>query len=165
MRFYSFVNYYLSQIQHGIQTAHCAVDMRTKYPAHPYDISKDVMRSACDMYTDWATNHKTVVLLNGGNQQSLYDLWAMFDHPANPYPISYFQEDEQSLNNALTCVGIILPEKIYEGANLLRDRRSNVRRVSDGVNIIVSGNGEIYEHEYTTWEIEMMQRLIQYRLA
>lgn len=157
MRFYSFTNYYLSPLQQGIQTQHCATDMHYKYR-----FTSSMEPKYMD---DWALNHKTTIVLNGGNCAALSGLYSFLTANDNPYPFCFFMEDEQSLNNALTCVGVILPEKIYEGANILRDRRSNIRTVSDGENIIVSGNGEIYEHEYTTWEVEMMTRLNQYRLA
>ena len=118
------------------------------------------------MIDDWATQHKTVVLLNGGNQQSLQDLHAFLDDKANPYPYGQFKEDNQSLNECLTCVGIILPEKIYEGAIHLRDRRTKVQSVGLGINIIISFNGkQANDHDYTDWEIELMTRMNEYRLA
>jgi len=36
-------------------------------------------------------------------------------------PVVKFHEDEQSLNGALTAVGIILPETAYENAKSLRE--------------------------------------------
>lgn len=161
MRGYFFGNYYLSQIQQGIQALHCAVDMRNKYL---FSSSMQIK-----MYDNWAISHKTVVLLNGGNQAALSDLHAFLDHPANPYPFGYFEEDEQSLNSCLTCIGIILPEKIYEGAALLRDRRTMVRVLDfadDGKRyVIVPVDDKSCEHEYTAWEVDLMKRLNEYRLA
>jgi hypothetical protein len=66
------------------------------------------------LFSTWCENHKTMIVCNGGNAQSLFDLRDFFNDPRNPFPWAYFNEDEQSLNGALTCVGIVLPEEIYE---------------------------------------------------
>jgi hypothetical protein len=163
MRYYGFSNYYLSQMAIGIQNAHCVVDIINEYYIQSNSQSKIV--------SEWSRNHKTMILLNGGNQQALFDLYAMFDHPLNPYPFGYFKEDEQSLNNALTCVGIILPEKIYEGAALLRDRRTIVGSIPGSIEnpnntkVLVPCGDSSCEYEYSEWEIVLMKKLNEYRLA
>jgi hypothetical protein len=106
MRAYFFTNYYMSPIQKGIQALHCVADMFVYQP--------------CQMLEDWAGQHKTVVLLNGGNSADLIEINQQLKDAEVTYPFSMFSEDEQSLNGAVTCVGIILPEKVYTIAGLMR---------------------------------------------
>ena len=106
MRFYSFTNYYLSSIQIGIQTAHALGEMVAKYQI--------LSNGASKVCYEWLHNHKTMVLLNGGNSQDLRDLWTLLSDERNTFfPVSKFSEDEQSLDGALTCIAIVLPEELY----------------------------------------------------
>ena len=115
MRFYGFGNYYLSSLQQGLQAAHVISDMAMKCA---YECPDEM--SGWNQFSDWAKNHKTIVLLNGGNSADLLELYEFLSNPANKYPTALFSEDEQSLNSALTSVGIILPAEIYESAALIR---------------------------------------------
>lgn len=112
-RFYSFTNMYLSSIQKGIQTAHAVSEMsKTVYPTN----------IANDAYSNWAKFDKTIIVLNGGNQamlQMVYDFAVPFGKRFD-LPVVKFHEDEQSLNGALTAVGIVLPSSWYELASNLR---------------------------------------------
>ena len=95
---------YLSSIQQGIQAFHCLGEMIR-------DRGAEVA-----MVDEWLHNHKTLICLNGGNNKSLTEFYDMIvDNPL--YPVAKFHEDEQSMGGMLTCVGIIVPERIYE-ANL-----------------------------------------------
>ena len=100
MRFYSAGNMYLSSIQQGIQAAHCVGEM-----------SKLILGNV--MVSKWLHEHKTLICVNGGNNESLtqfYDL--VKDNPW--YPVAKFHEDEASMAGMLTSVGIIIPEKMYD---------------------------------------------------
>lgn len=105
MRAYFWCNYYLSSIQQGIQSAHCLAEMMiTTEPGHKQT-----------QLHDWATNYKTLIVLNGGNSAQLAELFndiQNFGVLLN-LPVAKFSEDEQSLNSALTCVGMIVPESVY----------------------------------------------------
>lgn len=155
-RAYFFGNMYLSQIQQGIQAGHVISELFTKYYSE-YSCDEEVL-----LY-EWANDHKTMILLNGGHGSNLHDLIDFFEQDDNPYPFSFFKESEGALDNALTCVGIILPEKIYEGAAVLRKRFS----VEESATFIRDKglyiNGEYIK--YTEWEIELMNRLTKFRLA
>jgi hypothetical protein len=103
MRLYSFVNRYLSDIQKGIQTAHLVGELAAKY---------------CNdaMFEEWRDEHKTIIVLDGGDCIKLYDIFK-FLSASNPdemyrYLVGCFYEDE-SLEGALTCVGIIAPIYFY----------------------------------------------------
>jgi len=113
MRLYSFVNMYLSGKQQGIQTAHVVSEMAMA----------EQTTKVSTIFNEWAKNHKTIIMLNGGNCASLegiYDhIWEFVNsdvferHDCN-IPMSVFYEDEQSLNGAPTAVGVVLPEWLYD---------------------------------------------------
>lgn len=96
---------YLSSIQQGIQAFHCLGEMLIKH--HPTNV--DVRTN---LVYNWLQHEKTLVCLNGGNNKSLTEFYDMIvDNPL--YPVAKFHEDEQSMDGMLTCVGIIVPERIY----------------------------------------------------
>ena len=166
MRFYGFGNYYLSSLQQGLQAGHAAVDLYVKYHLLQQQDSRQVM------YADWAANHKTMVLLNGGNSADLQDLFDFLNTDDNPYPFVKFHEDEVSLNGALTYVGMILPPKIYDTAARIRACRDHshvadkceihIRDVKSGVD---GWSVTDIIKDITPWEFALMQRLNQYGLA
>jgi hypothetical protein len=108
MRLYTFTNFYLSSIQQGIQSAHCLHDLFLNY--------NNPNQEADHILLTWAEYHKTMIVLNGGDSLSLAELYAELLPLATDreYPIGTFSEDARSLNNALTCVGIVLPASVYE---------------------------------------------------
>jgi len=100
MRFYSAGNMYLSSIQQGIQAAHCVGEMALRIVGNKY-------------VSEWLTEHKTLICVNGGNNAALFELHTLFTDARNPgYPVAHFREDEASLGGMLTSVGIIVTEKI-----------------------------------------------------
>lgn len=98
MRFYAAGNMYLSSIQQGIQAFHCLGEMVKGNSNNP-------------LFQDWLHNHKTLICLNGGNNDSLNALYVLLRE--SEYPVAKFHEDESSMAGMLTSVGIIVPEKIY----------------------------------------------------
>jgi hypothetical protein len=139
MRGYFFTNMYLSAIQKGIQTAHCA----TALFGNAFKHTADERTGSQEILVEYANEHMTKIVLDGGNSkmlqevhdrlvaiaqstyyheiksavknEKLFDLW-LHDW----YPFAKFHEDEQSLNGALTCVGLVLPESIYKFADDVR---------------------------------------------
>lgn len=109
MRAYFFGNMYLSQIQQGIQAAHAVTRMFTKYAKHPTSMQHAVLM-------DWASYHETMILLNGGNHESLNHIYNELVPISDMLglPISIFNEDDQSLRGACTSVGIVVPASIYD---------------------------------------------------
>lgn len=105
MRLYSFVNgLYLSPIQHGIQTGHCAVDLVRKYTR--------LQRSKhTNMVNEWADIHKTFIILNAVNLAGLKNVERIVSE--TPLPFQTFHEDVDSLGGLLTCVSVVVPENIY----------------------------------------------------
>jgi hypothetical protein len=99
----------LSQIQHGIQAGHAAVELMLKYNA-PY-IDATIPAEHGEMVEDWATNHKTFIVLNGGVSDSLYALRRLLAQPENPYPWVFFKEP--NIANAVTSIAVLLPKEAY----------------------------------------------------
>jgi hypothetical protein len=108
LRLYSFVNFYLSDIQKGIQTGHMAVDIVREYvPDEPETVSQNHL----NMVADWADNHKTFIVLNGGNNLMLDNAAAVCANSGLPW--TTFYEDEESLGGLRTCVGVLVPETYF----------------------------------------------------
>lgn len=103
MRFYAVGNMYLSSIQQGVQAFHCLGEMALEHTGNR-------------MFEDWLSVHKTLICLNGGNNQSLNAFYDLVRYQKQ-FPVTKFHEDEQSMAGMLTCVGIIVPEAIY-GADI-----------------------------------------------
>lgn len=109
MRAYYFCNYYLSSIQQGIQSLHVTAEMFLKYSeASNYG----------RMLYDWATEHKTVVVKNGGDHTQISEIADLCASDDNPYPWAQFVEE--GIGDQLTCVGVILPSIVYDAADELR---------------------------------------------
>lgn len=118
MRAYFWGNMYLSSIQQGIQSLHCVSEMFIKYP----DLLTNINPSAtqADDLNEWAKNHKTVVLLNAGESVSLRKIESLMQDESNEYAWASWCESDEALHGALTNVGIILPERIYKGAQNIK---------------------------------------------
>lgn len=141
MRLYTFVNYYLSGIQQGIQSLHVLGDLTVKTNKTYHENSYQKM-----MFNSWLENHKTVIVCNGGNSKSLQDLCFLFDHPENRYPWAYFCEDEDSLCGAITAVGIVLPQEIYDVKTEIIEGLT-VYSYSTETNSILYNNPESYLYQ------------------
>lgn len=141
MRFYGFGNYYLSSLQQGLQAGHCVSELFVKYqPSNNLEYNTLI---------DWAKNHKTMVLLNGGNSQNLefiYDQFTAFSTFGMKLPFVNFYEDDKALNGALTYTAIIVPEYIYNKAQEVKHEI-----------------GTLDEMSY--WESELIKLMNSYVLA
>lgn len=106
MRLYAFVNYYLSPLQHGLQTAHLVSEL----------FAQHLIGSELNCQVGkWALYHKTIIILKGGNSKEIADFYAGRLFPLrDKFPTAIFYEDHQSLNGAATAAGIILPEELYD---------------------------------------------------
>lgn len=139
MRAYFFSNMYLNGIQHGIQAGHALGRIWLEYTT-----KKD--RKRLKMLQTFTSSHETWVILNGGDSDALHELRELFRQDDNPYPWHYFTEP--GLGNALTSVGIIVPEKLYS-------------KESDQINF---GDQEI-TNQFTFWEINFIQKRLACPLA
>lgn len=167
MRAYFFGNMYLSSIQQGIQAAHVVTEMFMKYEPDEDD---------GQYLYNWADHHKTMVLLNGGYSESIADLALSFNDTRNPYPWTIFHEEQASLAGALTCAGIILPQKIYDMARVLRQVGQNdpiyeefaegtVTQYADNDYGIDTDGAEEIVWTFNRWEFSTVQQLNTFSLA
>lgn len=159
MRAYFFGNMYLSSIQQGIQAAHAVAEMFIKYHNHTtYHF---------DMIHEWADKHKTMVLLNAGYSEEIRNLITFFSEKSNPFPWAPFREGADALDNALTTVGIILPEEIYNASKTLREglKGDPLQLLTQAVNGDMSGIDPWNGYKPTMWEQEVAGRLNNYGLA
>ena len=151
MRAYFLTNMYLSSIQNGIQPAHCLGNMFVKY--RNTAINEMNPQDKRDSLYDWAENHKTMIVLNGGYSSVIRDLCLFLSDDQNPYPWDYFCESEEALDKALTCAGIVLPERIYE----------KIKDVSNYNELVF--NEILFDEGFTPWESELIFRLSAFGLA
>ncbi len=171
MRAYFFGNMYLSPIQQGIQAAHTTHELFLRYPT--YNPNYEDLDSRSDVLHEWAKNHKTMILLNGGYGENLHNLVRFFATPANPFPWAKFHEGEDALDGALTCVGIVLPPKIYELSSVLRS--SDGRDVLEDITLTGKRYPTLEEDEdgvahmdpvdISKFELQLAQELTKYSLA
>lgn len=174
MRAYFFGNMYLSSIQQGIQAAHAVSEMFIRNPLGPDD---SLIPVPGDLLWDWAKNHKTMILLNGGYAATIQELTDFFNSANNLYPYAPFYEEEASLNGALTTVGIILPEKIYSIAAAIRadsipataERYSLRNQIWENGEIVIGPENTLgFDIDkdlilsYTKWEAQLIDRLNQF---
>ena len=160
MHAYFFTNGYLSSLQNGLQSAHVVSEMFIRYvgpdPGNEYFILEK-----------WAREHKTIIILNAGYSSEIQELCTFFKNKANPFPWAYFREEEASLNQALTCVGIILPEEIYNASKSLREgpKGNPSELLSKAIAGDMSGLDPWNGYKPTMWEQELAARLNNYGLA
>ncbi len=160
MRAYFFGNMYLSSIQQGIQAAHTLAEIYNKY----------VFPDGCREYfvlEHWAKEHKTMILLNAGYSDEIRSLVTFFNTNDNPLPWAYFNEGKDSLDGALTCVGIIVPEEFYLAAEELRvlNNLAAAGSASAGSVAPEALGAENFAKLQTNWEREFAARLNNYGLA
>jgi hypothetical protein len=160
---------YLSSIQQGIQAQHATTELFLKYEQDVvgyHDARREVLY-------DWAENHKTSILLNGGYSSALRELITFLDSRQNPYPWASFNEGEDALDGALTCVAIVLPEKVYalaselrgpEGEKLLADIRDRGYWFPP-VELNPDPNDSSVPYEISRFELELALELNKYGLA
>ena len=160
MRLYTFNNFYLSSLQQGLQSAHVTHELFIKYNHRTGD--------GIDLW-EWAENHKTMILLNGGMASDLIVIEKVLALPANPYPWAAFREEEAALNNSITSVGVVLPSKIYDGAAYLRTNNITDEQFSKDLWLpmpVDNGPDGIIEGvEYTPIEARLMSTINRCGLA
>jgi hypothetical protein len=97
---YFFVMGNLSGRQQGIQAGHAAVE----YSRHAADRVEGY-----EQYAEFADDHKTFILLDGGGSQDM-PMRARELRSLNIKTASFYEPD---LNNSLSAIAFILPEEIY----------------------------------------------------
>lgn len=161
LRAYFFGNMYLSSIQQGIQAAHVVADMFVKY--------NDPEQPGYHPLHEWASDHKTMILLNAGYSEQIRYLIEQFDTPDNPYPWAAFHEGADALDGALTSVGIILPEYIWIGAKQIKESWVDMGDIMSSGQVTYSdwnNNMKTVTYDITKWEFDaLICQLNNYGLA
>ncbi len=152
MKAYFLGNSILSDKQHGIQATHAMAGMFMKYP---WEVD------GSDELFEWAADHKTIIMLNGGTSERLHNLRDFLNEENNPYPHSEFYESDGFADGLITSVCIILPEKIYEGARKMRETSSSYLAQN---RLVLTLDGKKQEVLYTSWEVKLMERFNSFRL-
>jgi len=139
LRFYCFVNFYLSSIQQGIQTGHCAVDLVRKYAFDQADeVSEDDEKRAY-VVNEWADKHKTFIILNGGDADGVANAMGVISRTDLPWA-SFFESDG-ALRGIQTCVGAVIPDFIF-GAQFDAELTKELSEKFEG--------RKIYTYQYDT---------------
>ncbi len=155
-RCYHLNNTYLAGIHSGIQSAHAQHELAMKYlggamAKSPY------FAPAKEGYVEWATNHKTIIVLNGGMQSNLQEWEAMLASVSHPYAWASFREEEAALNGTLTNIALVLPETIYKHARQISSIVANWNGSQELETILKNADTHIYlRHADTTrdvWEL------------
>lgn len=109
LRLYTFVNFYLSSIQQGIQSAHIVSDLFHEYRSHRGKSRK--------MLDDWAAYGKTIIVLNGGMAKDVVEGVDAIDAATQKaYPYTAFYEEPGAIDHergSVTAWGIVLPQEVY----------------------------------------------------
>lgn len=190
MRCYHLNNFYLSGIHAGIQSSHAQTELAVKYLATSlyiggdenvvdYMAREELHSSARKSYVDWATQHKTMVVLNGGMMAQLLEWEELLNRSENRFAWASFREEEAALNNALTNVCIVLPERMYANNQIICRLLEVLRREGRNGKIDgycfetnLAGNRVLTKYdadgdikvEYTHFELELIQKLNNCRL-
>jgi hypothetical protein len=105
LRMYGLINYQLSGTIHaGIQYGHAVVEYGLKF----FDTPE---------YQDWANNHKTFIILNGGttnNNQLCYGTLNQYKETLINNGITIADFHEPDLGDQLTAVVFIVDEKVFD---------------------------------------------------
>lgn len=118
LRLYTFVNFYLSSIQQGIQSGHIVHSMFVKYP------SEEINNHSGALLWDWARNHRTMIVLNGGAGPDIISGFEAIQtlrikaESGLTLPHECFYEDA-SLDGMMTGFGIVVPECYYDAKKVV----------------------------------------------
>lgn len=174
LRAYYFGNMYLSSIQQGIQAAHVTADMFVGYQPFNTDEECDAPSEQFQLLTSWAKYHKTMILLNAGYASELESLVDFFTYGGHKFPWAYFRESQDAMQQCITCVGVILPEYIWEGARQLREgpkvsalvsMRENGYVEWEDKSQLVNLKPQLVKTDLSKWEFDLIVRLNNYGLA
>jgi len=153
--------------------------MFTKYTPHKgnnYEVTvnDNEEQDAFSILYDWAHNHKTEIMLNPGVSGDLSDIEYLLSDNDNYYPWAVFKEDDYSLKGIVTSISIVLTEKIYNMASIVRNSRGNfAHNINTGRYICIDTEKTDYETlekvesygRYSEFEMELVHLISVSRLA
>jgi hypothetical protein len=107
LRMYSFVNFYLSSIQQGIQSGHCVDGMSVKY-------LMEYTGNSSVRFIQWIKDYKTIIVLNGGDHESVVTAHDDLINCFSSLDLPYGSFEEPGLGGITTCFNAVLPESLYD---------------------------------------------------
>lgn len=118
-RCYVFVSSLLSSGQKAVQAFHAGIELCAQY-LHEQNYESGHGQTL-NIIKQYANVDKTAIILDGGNNGTMKDLLYTLKELSETLdlPLSYFHEDEGTLNNMLTAIAIVVPDSIY--GNKLKD--------------------------------------------
>lgn len=155
LRMYFFVPYNISPIQQAIQAGHAALEYAVKF-------------GDTELFKEFAIQHKTWVILNGGttNDQRDFDgisqgtLNQIGDRlNENDIPFSFFHEPD--LNDALTALCFICDERVFNRKDYpdFVDWLTDVKMYSDAKDKDLKNNPMVLLMTLKTKSIEVLQEM------
>lgn len=138
MRFYAFNNMYWAGIHNGIQADHAKDEIWAS-------VTKNTASAQFATMVDFVRNHKTTIILHAGDHKALSDAFAtLFLDENNPYPCALFREP--GMNYAVSSIGIVIPERLYD------DIANTAGRVLQTPEVLWSTTDRTLVSLYTPWE-------------
>lgn len=165
LRCYTFTDFMLSSIQQGIQSGHASMEIINKYIIN----SITSQYGYAEQISKWIEK-PTIICLNGGNVANIHKIREFLDTQQNPFPFAPFYEEPDQGGN-ITSVAVILPERIFNTASLLRRRELPAGvcythdRLLEVHRFTFEKDGEIRSDEFSDWEYELMLMLNKFNLA
>ncbi|CAL9978199.1 hydrolase [Vibrio phage D479] len=130
MKCYVFVNTKMSGINAGIQALHAVAEL-------------SLQNDEDGNYVEWAENHKTVVLLNGGSHTDLIDVHFTLDNHCVPNGV--FREVD--VNNSVTAVAVVADNFVMDAIEDIKMcRQSNIIRTPEEKMNMCGGRYEFAEY-------------------
>lgn len=185
MRCYHLNNSYLAAIHAGIQSAHSQHELAMKYlhPQHVLDGFHKEAEVAIAGYLEWASNHKTIIVLDGGWHEHLVEMQAFLaSNTDHSYAWASFCESPESLNGSMTNIALVLPYHMYAfnreiasfvklnlsstEATLNDGTKITLRKLENGVAVYRNHHHDasITQYCYSKFDVELIVRLSQMKL-
>jgi hypothetical protein len=147
LRMYGLVNYQLTGIQKGIQFLHGVVE----YSQMVNRIGGETL----SIYNDWANDHKTVILLNGGTtnhrtKDDGFPFGSLNQHviTLDENKVDFATFNEPDLGDQLTSVVFIVDERVF-----------NRKKYPDFEDWIMENYGELVRTDYYTSSYMLAQQI------
>jgi len=145
LRLYTFVNFYLSSIQQGIQSAHVTHSLFVKYPTVADN----------SILWNWAIVDKTMIVLNGGAGIDIQKGFSLVEQLGISYkdvslPYQCFYED--GLSNIMTAFGVVVPQCFFDAKIATDGSGSWLYEVPDAMSggILTTYLPNTPEHQFIT---------------
>lgn len=119
MKRYTIFNMYIRGSNQTPQALHALNNLWKKL------FNKSMKSEAEKLFLDWANNSEIEIALQGGNHQELENLYQSLKNIPT-IPCSKFNESEEALNGACTCVSFVANEATIESVNFIRKMKSSM---------------------------------------